>query len=174
MLSIRRLAMKRTLFFAIPFLASCGDLATAIEAPIGFVSRAGDQSIVLHWEKSSDSSLAGYRVYRSLSNSGPFVLQNTSLLTSPGFSDVTANIVNGQTYTIIFWLKADVARTVRARIGQSVSPGSPYGADTVNVTTAWQKFTWTFTSPVTDSNAQFSLNMGNAAGHVWVDAVSIQ
>ena len=84
------------------------------------------------------------------------------------------NIVNGQTYTIIFWLKADVARTVRARLGQSVSPGSPYGADPVDVTTAWQKFTWTFTSPVTDSNAQFSFNMGNAAGHVWVDAVSIQ
>src|SRR5438445_7459655 len=97
MLSIRPLGMKRILFFAIPFLASCGDLATAIEAPIGFVSRAGDQSIVLHWEKSSDPGLAGYRVYRSLSNSGPFVLQNTSLLTSPGFSDVTANIVNGQT-----------------------------------------------------------------------------
>ncbi|MEO6035343.1 MAG: glucoamylase family protein [Verrucomicrobiota bacterium] len=69
--------------------------ALAIQAPTGLVSRTGDQSIVLHWERNSEPNLAGYRVYRSLSSSGPFTLQ--SLLTSPGFCDLSAGVVNGQT-----------------------------------------------------------------------------
>ena len=89
--------MKRTLVFQILFLAAAYRAAVAIEAPIGFVSRAGDRSIVLHWDRNSEPNLSGYRVYRSLSNGGPFVAQSPSLVTSQGFCDLSVNVVNGQT-----------------------------------------------------------------------------
>src|SRR3989442_10260655 len=88
--------MKRTPVFQILFLAATFRTVVAIEAPTGFVSRSGDQSIVLHWDRNSDANLAGYRVYRSLSNGGPFVAQSPSVLTSAGFCDLNVN--NGQPY----------------------------------------------------------------------------
>ena len=89
--------MKRTLVFQILFVAVTFRTAVAIEAPTGVVSRAGDQSIVLHWDRNGESDLAGYRVYRSLSSGGPFVAQSPGLLTSPGFCDLSGSVVNGQT-----------------------------------------------------------------------------
>jgi hypothetical protein len=69
-------------------------VAFAIEAPTGLVGRSGDQSVVLHWDPVMDASLAGYRVYRSLASNGPFTLQTTALLTTPGFCDLA--VANGQ------------------------------------------------------------------------------
>lgn len=89
--------MKRIPIFQILFLATILHAAVAIEAPTGLVSRTGDRSIVLHWDKNSDANLTGYRVYRSLSNGGPFVAQSPSLVTSPGFCDLSVGVVNGQT-----------------------------------------------------------------------------
>src|ERR1035437_9545279 len=89
--------MKRTLIFQILFLAASLHTAVAIEAPTGLVSRAGDQSIVLHWDRNSEANLSGYRVYRSLSSGGPFVAQSPSLLTAQGFCDLSVGVVNGQT-----------------------------------------------------------------------------
>lgn len=71
------------------------ETAFAIEAPTGLVTCAGDESIVLHWDPVIDPTLAGYNVYRSSTDTGPFVIQNTSLLTSPGFCDL--HVVDGQT-----------------------------------------------------------------------------
>ena len=69
--------MKRTFVFLISFLAFACRTAVAIEAPTGLVSRSGDRSIVLHWDRNLEPNLSGYRVYRSLSNGGPFVAQRT-------------------------------------------------------------------------------------------------
>ena len=89
--------MKRPFVFQVLSLALTFNAAVAIEAPKGLVSRTGDRSIVLHWDRNSESNLSGYRVYRSLSNGGPFVAQSPSLLTSQGFCDLSVNVVNGQT-----------------------------------------------------------------------------
>ena len=89
--------MKHAPVFPILLLAATVHAAVAIEAPTGLVSRTGDRSIVLHWDRNREPNLAGYRVYRALSNGGPFVAQSPSLLTSPGFCDVSVNVVNGQT-----------------------------------------------------------------------------
>ena len=90
--------MKRTLIFQILFLAVTFHPALAIEAPTGLVSRAGDQSIVLHWDKNTEANLSGYRVYRSITGAGgPFSLQNPGLLTATGFCDLNSKVINGQT-----------------------------------------------------------------------------
>ena len=88
--------MKQTPVFQILFLATTVLTAFGIQAPSGLVSRTGDQSIVLHWDRNTETDLSGYRVYRSITN-GPFVLLNTTLLTSPGFCDLDVKVINGQT-----------------------------------------------------------------------------
>jgi hypothetical protein len=88
------IVMRRLLFCLLALLVEPHPVL-AINPPAGLVSRAGDLSIVLHWDKSSDANLSGYRVYRSLTNTGPFTLQNSTLLASPGFCDFNVN--NGQT-----------------------------------------------------------------------------
>lgn len=64
--------------------------------PTGLVIISGDKSVILHWDPNSETNLAGYNVYRSGSSSGPFVVKNTSVLTSLGFCDL--NVSDGQTY----------------------------------------------------------------------------
>jgi|GEM_PF-463085 len=64
--------------------------------PTNLVILSGDQSVILHWDPETATNLAGYNVYRSLSSGGPFVAQNSSLLTTPGFCDL--NVSDGQTY----------------------------------------------------------------------------
>src|SRR5437868_13652428 len=80
------------------FLPAAVQPAFAIQAPSGLVTQAGDQSIILHWDPSSDANSGGYRVYRSTNSAGPFALQNSSLLSSPGFCDLNLVSKNGQTY----------------------------------------------------------------------------
>src|SRR5512136_1348247 len=90
--------MKRTLISQVLLLQVVFQTALAIQAPTGLVSRTGDQSIVLHWDRNTEANLAGYRVYRSTTDAGgPFSLQNPSLLTAPGFCDLTSKVINWQT-----------------------------------------------------------------------------
>ncbi len=69
--------------------------AVAIVAPTNLVVCAGDRCIVLHWDPVVDPTLSGYNVYRSTGGVGSFTLQNTSVLTSPGFCDLF--VTDGQT-----------------------------------------------------------------------------
>jgi len=91
--------MKRALTFPILLLTFAVQRAPAIQAPTGLISLAGDQSIILHWNKNLDANLAGYRVYRRANSaSGPFLLLNNGgLVTVPGWCDMTSAVVNGQT-----------------------------------------------------------------------------
>jgi hypothetical protein len=92
--------MKRILFllFQIILLFAPVRCVLAIQSPTGTVSLAGDQSIVLHWNRNAEANLAGYRVYRSTAGAGgPFSPLNSSLLTGPGYCDVSGKVVNGQT-----------------------------------------------------------------------------
>jgi hypothetical protein len=72
--------------------------ALAIQTPSGVICLTGDQSVVLHWDRNTDANLAGYRVYRSTTGAGgPFALQTTSLLTAPGFCDISTQVIDGKT-----------------------------------------------------------------------------
>lgn len=90
--------MRRILIFQAFLLTALAFRVAAVQAPTGLVSRTGDQSIVLHWDRNPEPDISGYRVYRSLSYGGSFVLLNsTSLVTSPGYCDVSQAVLNGQT-----------------------------------------------------------------------------
>ncbi len=89
--SIRSL-MKPLIILA--FVAASVEAVSGLQGPVGMVSRAGDQSVVLHWDRNLESSLAGYRVYRAASIAGPFVPQHRDLIATPGFCDL--NALNGR------------------------------------------------------------------------------
>jgi len=59
------------------------------------VTRSGDQSVVLHWDRSPEAGVAGYNVYRAPVTNGSFALVTASPVTSPGFADLA--VTNGQT-----------------------------------------------------------------------------
>ena len=95
---LREVNIKHALTLPILLLAVAVQPARAIQAPTGLISLAGDQSIVLHWNRNTDANLAGYYVHRSTSGaSGPFIQINTGLLTAPGWCDMTSAVINGQT-----------------------------------------------------------------------------
>jgi hypothetical protein len=90
--------MRRFLILLVFLLPAAFEKSFAIQSPAGFVSLTGDQSIVLHWDKITDPTLAGYRVYRSTAGAGgPFSLLNSSLLVGPGYCDISFQVLNGKT-----------------------------------------------------------------------------
>ena len=64
--------------------------------PTGLGATPSDKRVDLNWNANVESDLAGYRVYRSTSQTGPFTRQNSTLLTSPTYSQT--DLVNGTTY----------------------------------------------------------------------------
>lgn len=87
--------MNRNLTLISLVLAASILQAGAVSTPTNVVSREGDLSITIHWDQSTDPTLAGYNVYRASSLSGAFTVQNSGLLTSAGFCDL--HVTDGQT-----------------------------------------------------------------------------
>ena len=59
-------------------------------APSGLTAIAGDRLVTLRWNANNERDVAGYRVYRSTTPGSGYVLLNSSLLSSPEFTDDTA------------------------------------------------------------------------------------
>lgn len=78
-----------------------------------------------------------------------------------------------KTYTISFWAKASAARVTHVIVQQNYSPYTEYTKKTMNIGTGWQKYTFSFTCPVSDSNLKFSFSAADSTGTLWVDAVTI-
>src|SRR5215471_20253335 len=90
--------MKPKFGTALLALAAAVQTAAGIQTPTGFVVATGDTSVVIHWDPNTDVNLSGYRVYRSTTGSGgPFNLVTPSLLSTPGYCDISSSVVNGQT-----------------------------------------------------------------------------
>jgi hypothetical protein len=91
---MRRIRILQLFLLAATFT----DLASAVQAPNGLVSRAGDQSVVLHWDRNLEPGVTGYKIYRSLNDGGSFSLLNTTgLVTTLGYCDLSTNVINGRT-----------------------------------------------------------------------------
>ena len=95
-----------------------------------------------------------------VSTAGP----NTSDVQSINSASAT---VSGKEYTLSFYATANVAgKTLRA-----VQQTSTYAQRDFNLTTAWQKYEWTFSAQ--EANLQLRFNFP-VAGTFFIDTVSIQ
>ncbi|MHB8522299.1 MAG: glucoamylase family protein [Limisphaerales bacterium] len=65
-------------------------------APQNLTARAGDQSVILHWDGSSDPSVSGYDLYRATSTNTPFARVVSTPLKLLSYSDPA--VTNQQTY----------------------------------------------------------------------------
>ena len=85
----------------------------------------------------------------------------------------TTPITSGKNYLITVMAKADAARTMSVAIQESASPYTTYFAQTVNLTTAAQTFTFSYNSTVTDATAQLKFYVGANTSCVNIDKVSM-
>src|SRR5215510_9323377 len=89
-------SLKFTGICFVAFLFSAARVGLAIEPPTGLVSRAGDRSIVLHWDRNTETNFSLYRVYRALDTNGPFLPVSFRVPNAPSFCDL--NVTNSTTY----------------------------------------------------------------------------
>lgn len=91
--------MRRHLILYLILLAlTLTQTSYGLQTPAGLVSRAGDQSIVLHWDANQEPGIAGYNIYRATTNGGSFALLNTTgVVATLGYCDLSSSVVNGRT-----------------------------------------------------------------------------
>ena len=63
---------------------------------LNLTATAGDMQVTLDWDDSTDPTVAGYFLYRSLSGAGPFARINATALTTSTYVDT--GLTNGVTY----------------------------------------------------------------------------
>jgi len=93
--------MQRILTIQAVLLAAAVQTAVAIQLPTGLVIASGDKSVILHWDPNTETNLAGYNVLRAPADTGPFVQQNTGLLTSLGYCDLSVSDEQAYYYQVV-------------------------------------------------------------------------
>ncbi|MCI0514448.1 hypothetical protein L0128_14620, partial [candidate division KSB1 bacterium] len=85
-------------FFMLLLVSSCGaDEKKSFTQGLSHVeSRAGDRSVILHWQSSGEATHAEYEIGRALKPAGPFQRLNSKPLNQPYYLDF--DVVNQQTY----------------------------------------------------------------------------
>jgi hypothetical protein len=116
-----------------------------LTAPQGIVIRAGDRSVILHWDPNPQTDLGGYNVYRSAASSGPFNKLTAAPVLSLGYADLTG--ANGSTYWYV----------VRA-VNSSATEGPP--SDTVGAVV----------EPFADDSAFVDYVESAASDYFWYEA----
>ena len=88
------------------------------------------------------------------------------------FGQQNHSFETGKTYTFSFDAKAAANRTISAGLQKTTAGFDGYLWETVNLTTAMQSFSFSFTPSVTNTNdASIVFNLGGNATTVWVDNV---
>lgn len=68
-------------------------------------------------------------------------------------------LVEGQVYTLSFWIRADSERTLSAAIGQAYNPwGTYYNYPNLPANSTWKQYQFIFTPNVSDSNVRINFN----------------
>ncbi len=84
-------------------------------------------------------------------------------------------LVEGELYTLSFWLRADSDRSVSAVIGQAYDPwGTFHSFSGLSATNQWQKYSFIVEAAVSDSNLRLNFNgFGNQTGAVYLANVTL-
>jgi hypothetical protein len=79
-------------------------------------------------------------------------------------------------YMLTFWEKADSARTINVNVMQVASPWANLGfSANVNLTAAWQQFTYVFAVNADEPNARVTFSgLASAIGNCWLTGISMK
>lgn len=92
-----------------------------VAAPVSNISAVRNTSgVLVSWIASPDDNLIGYKVYRSLSDNGPFQLVTPSFITQTQFQDNTAPAGR-----VVYMVRAAVTQTTAAGATPAVSYQNP-------------------------------------------------
>ena len=90
-------------------------------------------------------------------------------------SQAGLSTVAGQGYTVSFWARSTVTRTVDVRIAQAGPPGTNYGFNEHTVVTPrWKHFQLAGYPTVTAGDGELAFQAGASLGELWLDDVKIQ
>lgn len=85
------------------------------------------------------------------------------------------SIEEDSVYTVHFFAKAAMPTEIFASSIRNAPPWTWYGGTSINLTTDWQEFTFSFTAPESnDSLTRISFNLGGQPGTYWFDKVSMK
>jgi glucose/arabinose dehydrogenase len=79
----------------------------------------------------------------------------------------------GATHTLSFDARGSAPRNIRVAFQQNVSPYAVEFKQTFAITAAWQHYTVDFTLAAGDPQSLFNINVGDTAGSVWLDNVTL-
>jgi hypothetical protein len=88
------------------------------------------------------------------------------------FRQDNVNLSGGKKYELVFWAQSDANRTLQAVVQKQDSPYTLDGEATVNLTTTWQRFSYTFTPGQADT-VFAGFNLAGSGATVWIDGVSM-
>ncbi len=81
----------------------------------------------------------------------------------------------GQSYTLSFWARSDVTRTVYANVIKQSEPWTSYGFDVqAIVAPQWQHFHLTDDASVMANDGKLEFLVGDGVGELWLDNVQFQ
>ncbi len=76
-------------------------------------------------------------------------------------------------YAIAFWVRASSPQPLRVALQQTAAPYALYFTRTMDLTTAWQRYTLRYDATATDGDTFFAFNLGIRAGAVWIGDVTV-
>lgn len=82
-------------------------------------------------------------------------------------------LVAGRTYNVSFWARANGTRTMDIVLQRGSSPFTEYLRRTVNLTTTWQQYTYSFVAPSGIADPFIGFQVGRATGIYYVDDVYV-
>ncbi|MBA2743611.1 MAG: hypothetical protein H0U43_04765 [Chthoniobacterales bacterium] len=107
-----------------------GQDTTPPASPTGLIATASIAAISLDWDDNAESDLAGYKVERSTTASGPWTLLNSLLLSTSAYNDGTAQPGVTSYYRVV-------------AVDQSVNPSAPASTSAARLftTITWKSAT---------------------------------
>ena len=91
------------------------------------------------------------------------------------FRQLDVTTVVSQSYTLSFWARGDVTRTVYAAIVKQAAPWTDYGFNVqILVTPQWEHFHLWDNAVVAADDGKLQFNVGDMVGELWLDDVQLQ
>jgi hypothetical protein len=126
--------------------------------------RTGGGSIFLDSSTSFDGAYSAQIHVDEASADGSWITQ---------LQQVGLALTAGQAVTVGFSAKAEAPRPIDWVLQRNSPPWTTYGGTMIPLGTDWTKYSFTVTPDESPPDAFFAINLADAAGHVWVDTVSV-